>query len=323
MKEVKVLLTPSSSGMAISAIKALRQDKNMKIISTDIDELAPGLYLSDKGYLVPPFKDESFYLTLKKIVKKEKIDVIIPCLDTILLDFSKRKKEFENVGAKVLISNQKTIEITRDKWKTYNKLKGIIPLPKSFIKKEDIDINYPLVMKPRCGSGSKNVYKINSKEELDFFYKRIEKPIIQEYLEGKEYTVDCLADMNGKLIISIPRERIETRGGISVKGKIVENKKLNEMAERISGKLSFRGPFFFQAREDVNRIPKMTEINARIAGGMCLSSFGGLNIHILAVRLCMGEKIEIPRIRTDLYLSRYWEEIYLTKHNMKRKVFEA
>jgi len=321
MSDINVLIVPAGSGMAVAAIKALRQDKRMRIISTDVNKLAPGLYLSDKGYIIPPFKSETFYPALKKIIEREKIKVIIPALDTILLEFSTRKKEFEDVGTKVLVSKPRTIEITRDKWKTYNEFKKIIPLPKSFIRKEDIDIDYPLNIKPRSGSGSQHVYKVNSKEELEFFCDRVENPIIQEYLRGKEYSVDCLADMNGKLILCIPRERIETKAGISVKGKITKDKRLEDMAKKIPSKLQFSGPFFFQAKEDKNGVPKLTEINARIAGTMCLSSLSRPNIHSLGVRLCVGENVEISKIKYGLYVTRYWEEIYLTEETISEKVY--
>lgn len=104
--------------------------------------------------------------------------------------------------------------------------------------------------------------------------------------------------------------------------KIIKNEELEKMAEKITPELKFCGPFFFQAKEDRNGIPKLTEINARIAGTMCLSSFSGLNIHSLAVRLCMGEKIEIPKVKYGLYITRYWEEIYLTEGLIDDKVYK-
>jgi len=318
--EVNVLLTPSSSGMAIAAIKALRQESRMRIIATDVDKLAPGLYLSDSAHIVPPFSSRRFFPSLLRIAKQEKVDVVIPCLDTILLDFAKKRDMFEKIGTQVMVSNERTIEITRDKWKTYELLKAVVPLPRSSVKKEGMILRYPLIIKPRFGSGSAGVHRINSRQELDFFYRRTSYPIIQEYLPGIEYTVDCLADMSGRLVTVVPRQRIETRSGVSVKGKVVANNRLASMAERICGKLDLLGPFFFQAKEDRNGSPKLTEINARIGGGMCLSSFSGPNIHVMAVKLLLGEDVRVPATRVGLYMSRYWQEIYLTETEMKNRL---
>ena len=139
MKETyNVLIIPAGSGMAIAAIKMLKKDKKIKVFSADADKLSPGLYLSNKGYVVPKFNDPNFYASIEEIIQRENIDVIFPALDTILLDFSVRKKNFEKLGVKVVISDPETIKTTRDKWRTYNTLKGIVPLPKSFILKDEI-----------------------------------------------------------------------------------------------------------------------------------------------------------------------------------------
>lgn len=321
MKKYRVLIIPAGSGMAVAAIRSLSRDKKIKVICADSDRLAPGFYLSSGGYIVPPFNDTCFFEVLKNICRKEKIDVIIPALDNILYDFSLKKEEFEKEGVKVLVSSPSTIEITRDKWKTYLKLRGVVPLPLSFISKENIKCDFPLIIKPRNGSGSKDVYKVFSEEELGFFYKKVKNPVIQEYLEGREYTVDCLADKEGNLMFCVARERIQTKAGISVKGRIVGEQVFEEMAQKIVGNIRFFGPFFFQAKEDKDKIPRLTEINPRISGAMSFSSAAGLNIYSIAVRMCMGEKIRVgfPLKRcSGLYLTRYLEDIYIPENKMKR-----
>ncbi|MCD6574539.1 ATP-grasp domain-containing protein [Candidatus Aerophobetes bacterium] len=320
MKKYKVLIVPAGSGMAVAAIKSLKKDKKIKIISADRDRLAPGLYLSHQGYLVPPFSDDLFFPTLKEICRKEKINVILPALDTILYDFSIKKEEFEKIGVRVLVSSPETISITRDKWKTYLKLREVVSLPLSFLKKEDIDIGFPLIIKPRDGSGSRDVYKVSNKEELDFFYRRVSNPIIQEYLEGREYTVDCFADRKGSLLFHISRERMETRAGISVKGKIVKSEALECIALKVSESIKFCGPFFFQAKEDKNGVPKLTEVNPRISGTMSFSSSTGPNFHSLAVRMLAGEKINVSFKQEkdeELYVTRYFEDIYVRGEDIK------
>ncbi|MFH1642143.1 MAG: ATP-grasp domain-containing protein [Nanoarchaeota archaeon] len=322
MDKYNILITPAGSGMAIAAIRALKENPDIRIITTDTDRLSPGLHLSHKGYIVPSFDDPSYYEIIKNIIRNENIDVIIPALDHILLPFSNRREEFKKLNATVLVSDPKTIMITRDKWITYNHLKDLIPVPRSFIKKEDINIDFPLLLKPRDGSGSVDVHKVESREELDFFYSRIDKPIIQEYLAGKEYTVDCLADKQGNLLLVVPRERIATKSGISVKGKIIKDERIEKIGETIAKSMKFFGPFFFQLKEDDQGIPKLIEINSRIAGGMSLSSFSGPNIHILAIQICMDKKITLPKINYGLCLTRYLSDIFLDEPALN-KIEEA
>ncbi|MGZ7135988.1 MAG: ATP-grasp domain-containing protein [Methanobacterium sp.] len=317
-----IFILPAGSGMAIAAIKALNHDKKIRIISADMNKLAAGLYISDKGYLIPPFNDQLFYTEIEKIIEKEDIDVVIPALDTILQDFSNKKQYFNELGTKIMISEPNSIGIGLDKWKTYKKMKDIIPIPRSFIHVEDVDVDFPLLIKPRDGSGSENVFKIDDVEELNFFFKRVPNPIIQEYLSGNEYTVDCLADNYGNLLISIPRKRIETKAGISVKSQIVKYRELDNIAKKIAENIKFSGPFFFQVKEDDYGNPKLIEINPRISGTMSHSSHSGANLHKLAIQLLMKEKIKIPKINYGTYLTRYWEEIYLDYNSMKDNLEE-
>jgi len=319
-KQINVLVTPAGSRIALGIIKFLKKEKNIQIITADIDKLAPGFYLSDRGYLIAPFTTEKFWKDLEKIIKKEKINIVIPALDPLLINFAEFKKFFDNLGTKVLISPPETIFLTRDKWQTYQLLKNVVPLAKSFIDKEKVNIPFPLLIKPRSGSGSIDVFKINSKEELDFYWKKIKNPIIQEYLDGEEYTVDCLADMEGKLLFCISRIRLETKAGVSIKGKVVKNKTIEKIAQRISQKIKFTGPFFFQLKEKDGML-KVTEINPRFGGGMPLSAAAGPNIYLLSIKLFLGEAIEKnQKIKYGLYFTRFDEEIYLTEEQIKSKI---
>lgn len=320
-KKINILVIPAGSRIAFGIIKFLKKEKDLKIISADIDKLAPGLYLSDKGYLISPFSNKKkFWNDLRKIIKKEKIGIVVPTLDPLLTLFASHKDFFDNLSIQVLLSPLETIFLTQDKWKTYKLLKHTISLPKSFIDKKKIDIPYPLFIKPREGSGSINTFKVNSKDDLDFYWKKIKNPIIQEYLEGKEYTVDCLTDMKGKFLFSITRIRLDTKAGVSIKGKVIKNKKIEQIAKKISQKIKFTGPFFFQLKEK-NNMPKLLEINPRFGGGMPLSAKAGPDIYFLSIKLFSGEKIKkIPKIRYGLYFTRFDEEIYLTEKQIKSKI---
>ena len=94
------------------------------------------------------------------------------------------------------------------------------------------------------------------------------------------------------------------------------------MGREISKKLKFRGPFFFQAREDRDGQLRLIEVNSRIAGTMCHKSFLEGNFHSLAVKLAIGEKVSPPKIKYGVYITRYWEEMYLTDDEIRRKLFE-
>jgi len=309
MSKINVLIIPSSSGMAITAIKSLKKDSLINVFTTDIDPLAPGYLLANKGMIVPSFDDPAFLPSLKELCREERIDIMIPAYDTILELFSERAGEFAEMGTEVIISPHETIAATRDKWKTYKALEGKVAMPGSTIDMEDIR-DFPVFMKPRGGSGSVDAHMVRGAEELGFYYNKIHEPIIQEFLPGTEYTVDCLADRDGNLLSVIARKRLEIRSGLSTKAMVVENRPIREMATAITENMELQGPFFFQAKEDREGIPRLIEINARIAGTMCLSS-GRMGIVQAAVRMWKGLEFEVPYATPGLVMIRYYEEIFV------------
>jgi len=323
-QQINVLVTPAGSGMAIVVIKALLKDPSINVIAADMDRLAAGLFLAHKSYIIPPISDKTFFIKINKIIKKEKIHVIIPCLDTFILPFGEKRSEFEKMGVELILSPIETIKICRDKWSLYKKLHKIIPMPRSIILYTNQDlssivnsirknIGFPLVIKPRAGSGSKDVFIAQNVNELDFFLKKVSNPIIQEYIFGEEYTVDMLVNKDHKPLAIIPRKRLQVKAGISVKGIIEMKKEIIDVGKKLCNSLKFFGPVNFQVILDRrDNTPKVTEVNPRTAGGMSLTIAAGINIPLLSVYLALGKKVKIRAIRDKLYMSRYFEEIIFT-----------
>jgi len=322
MKSTKVLIAPAGSGMAITAIKSLKRDSNIEIIVADSNHLAPALNMGLKSYTIPLLEDERFFPVLEQIIESESIDVFIPCLDPFLIPVAKNRDRLEALGTKVMISPVESIELSRDKWEMYRKLRGKIPLPASWIDRKDAQSKgYPLFIKPRDGSGSIDAYRIDTAEELEFYYRKVRNPIIQEYLPGREYTVDCLADLEGNLTVSSPRERIKTKAGICTISRTVRNSILEEIALKITEEVRITGPFFFQAKEDINGTPKVTELNIRLSGTMVLTTEAGANIPLIATKILLGEKIDkAPEVKEGIYLTRFWEEVYFSEEIIKEQI---
>jgi carbamoyl-phosphate synthase large subunit len=310
MAMTSVLFTPAGSELAVTGIKALADREDVRTVSTDIARLAPGLHLADTGYLVPEFEDDAYMPAVLDIVERENIDVVVPVLDQILKPFAAAREQVRARGARVMISPLETLDVTRDKWQTYQRLSGVVPLPDSWITKPPLPEDGDLFVKPRTGSGSENIHRITSQAELDFYHEQIEKPIIQEYLPGTEYTIDCLTDRDGNLIACVPRERKELTGGVSTQVTVVEREDLFSLARGVAGELDFVGPFFIQAKLDEEGVPRLTEIGARLAGTMC-AGFTSPSLQYAGVKQLCGESVPDPTVQFGTHMSRHWAETYL------------
>ena len=307
------VLIPGAGGAAgIGAIKSLRMCKFQgKIVSTDSDALSAGLYLADQGYVVPLANDSSFFQEAMKIIEKEQIKIILPTSGFDIVPYSKNKEFLEGNDIVVAMSDYEVIETCLNKEKFYYKLKNKFDLPNTTADLSKID-TFPCIAKPIFGKGSKNVFICNDKNELKIILSKYNDMIIQEYLPGKEYTIDVLSDLDGKALLAIPRERIEVKAGISFKGKIILDETMQEKCISIAEYLGIKGPSCMQMKCDNEGLSKIIEVNPRMGGGTIMTTYAGVNFPELIIKMVNDDKIETPEIK-EITTVRYYEEVILDR----------
>lgn len=326
---ITVLVTGCGGAIGTGAIEALRMgSKELRLIGIDADPYAACFYLKSKGcplnktYIVPQADHPKYISEIINICRRENVDIIFPCTDAELEILAISKTKIAEVGTKIIISSLKTIRICRDKWLTYYHLSKYLPMATSALPDDGIDkalkfTGLPALVKPRLGWGSRQTYKVNTVEEARIVIDNIQKPVIQMWLEGEEYTVDGLTDKHGKVICIVPRRRIKVLGGISFQGITVRDKELIELGKKIAANLKLCGPFNFQVKK-INGEPKIFEINPRFAGTGVLSVKAGVNIPLLAVKEISNMKIPTNiNFMEGLVVSRYFKEVFFKTDEAK------
>jgi len=310
-----VLVLPAGQ-LATVIIKSLRKDPSLRIIAGDTNFLAPGLHLADKGYLIPSVADIEFYDKIHDIIKKESVDVIFPCSHFFAPILANHARQFSKMGAKVLVSQPKTLDKCLDKWKTYEYFSEIVPMPKSTIKHQVeyiVDfIGFPAIIKPRVGSGSKNVHKLEDMDDLNYYIKKVPNPIMQEFIEGEHYAIDMLVNEDGKFLYAATKNTLEMSDGIPIKAVIKPRKDIILLAKELCTTLKFFGALSVNTiLDEKDSKLKLIEINPRTGISVILSVAAGYNVPLDAVYLALGQPINPPKITSHaLYMSRYYEEIF-------------
>jgi carbamoyl-phosphate synthase large subunit len=232
---------------------------------------------------------------------------------------------FEQHGVKLLISSKELNEISNDKLDTYKFFaKNGILTPKAF-NEEDLKMEnykFPLLIKPRNGSSSKGVIKVNNKRELDFFKDYIPNPIIQEFIIGTEYTVDVMTDFNGNIKTIVPRQRIETRAGEVSKGITKKDFDIINAVKNVVTKLPGAvGCITLQCfkKEDGKII--FIEINPRFGGGIPLSIEAGANFPLWTIEMCQGASFNEVELtwKENLTMLRFDDAIFMENINHENK----
>lgn len=316
---IRVAITGVGGAAGVCCIKALKMtDENYHIIGLDANPLSAGLYLANKGHVIPSASDKSFTQKLLKITVEEKIDALIPTVDEELLPLAKAKNQFQKKGTFIAVSNPTTIKTTNDKWLTYKKLSQTnIPVPKAWLPSlsptnlKKIKTKMPLIVKPRVGRGARDIYLCNNEAELKFALGKVINPIIQEHLPGTEHTTDTLSNLQGKALVAVPRRRIEAKFGVTWRGIVEHNTKLEKTCRKAAETLNIIGPACIQTKISEDGTPKIFEVNPRIGGTTIASVAAGVNIPHLTVKLFRHERIQVPRKFEEKAICRYFEDIFL------------
>ena len=304
-----VLIPEAGGAAAISTIKSLKMAEfSGKTIATDSNPLSAGFFLCDNWVVVPKADQPSFMNKLLDIIKENKVEVLMPSAGFDIFRYSENRKKIEELDCFPVVSDREDLEKCRDKILTYNTLSknSAIHLPFTTISPDKIK-TFPVIAKPRFGKGSKDIFEIHSEADLKYVTSKTNDMIFQEYLPGKEYTIDVLSDLNKDALFAVPRIRIETKGGISTKGKIIRNSEIEEEAMKIAEEIGIRGPCCIQMKESLEGALKLVEINPRMGGGIMFTTLAGANIPKMILDLVEGKKIVIPKI-SEITVVRYFEE---------------
>ncbi|MEO0814002.1 MAG: ATP-grasp domain-containing protein, partial [Myxococcota bacterium] len=290
----RILITGGGGPAAISIIKAIR-DADVKIHVADMNPTAAGLFLVPEAQrlVVPAGRSPSFIFHLLQECKDREIDLLIPTVDCELIPVATHEAEFREVGTRVLSSPKLALERVLDKWKLYEHCLDVIPLPRT---EPLIDLRgfesweYPVIVKPREGSGSRGIRLVESYEDLVALGSNPEL-IVQDFLPGEEYSVDVLLDSGGRAMAAVPRVRMATDSGVSVASRTVHDEELIGYACTVSEHLGVRHVVNVQFRRDRDGKPRLLEINPRCPGTLPLTVQAGINMPLLAINEQFGESI--------------------------------
>lgn len=315
----------TSIGKRVQLIKHLKETFN--VVGVDAGEFNPAKFFVNKFYKIPKAKENGYIESLLDICKKENINVLIPLYEGEFENLHNAREKFKNIGTVLLLSNHEILNVCKDKKKTYEYfLNSKINIPKVYFEEEIKDIvtygdidKFPLIIKPRDGMGSEGIHKINSIKELVFFKEYVDDGIIQEFIDGDEYTVDVLVDLKGSPVYIVPRRRIEVRAGEVVKsstvkdqGIINETLKVIEHLNKLGDKnqLGLIGPLTIQFFKKDSGIIYLLEINPRFGGGVPLSFEAGANYGQQILEMVEGKKLEYIEDFKEITMLRYEEAVY-------------
>jgi hypothetical protein len=199
-----------------------------------------------------------------------------------------------------VVPNARTAELVLSKRQTYEALREVVKTPRLY--GADDHVRYPAFAKPDRSSGSKDAVRVDDGTDLAAARRR--GLLVSEYLPGREYTVDCLNDLEGNLLLAHPRLRGRVGSGIALGSWHDGREDLVKACRGIARTLRIEGPWFAQFKEDEAGNATLVEVNTRVAGSSGFTRLSGANIPLMSVFLYTGETVRVPPVTSGLVVNR-------------------
>lgn len=299
-------------------------------VAADPSPLAPAQYAAQARAAVPLIDDPDYVPALQRLCEEHGVGVVLPLTD---LDIEMLARALEERRLPALVPSAAVARATYDKYEAHLLLERHgLPSPPAILPDDDLEaMEYPVMVKPRRGSGARSIHLAYDPEQARFFVDYVERApvverprgapapepvMIQRAMGGPELSIDCLGDRGGRCLNAIPRTMLESRGGESIKGQVVHDEELIELGARVMEALRVAGPATIQVFRDPDIGLGITDVNTRFGGAFPAPVYGALpgrTYPELIVRMAAGDPVEphVGEFRAGMTFTRYYWQLEL------------
>lgn len=311
-----ILVSGVSGVIGYGILRSLRKSHpDCRLVGTTIHGRTAARAFCDIFEIAPRTDDESYLPWLTKLISRYDVSIAIPGIEADVFAWNEHREVIQRAGAVALLNNSDLIRLCSDKWLFYQRLiehKSPYAIP-TRLEYDEILGGFPLIAKPRKGSGSKGIVIIENRDclEAQLAASDSERTMIYQPIIGsadKEYTCSGIFDMNSRLCSFITMRRTLSLGGFTESAEPIELPAMGIVLEELGNIFKPVGPTNFQVRMDNGQI-RLLEINPRISSATSIRTAFGYNESAMAVDLFLkGVTPGQPRIKRG-YAVRYVEDM--------------
>lgn len=303
-----------------------------RVLACDADPNAPALQMADASFVVPRIDADDYVDELLRVCASNQVGLVIPAFEPELPILAARSAGFDAIGATVLVSSPEVVATCYDKVRTEAFLTDLgLRSPTTYLDLEGAltalgsgELAYPVMVKPRFGVSSIGNAMADDEAELRFYYAQCRKQIaatflaassaedptasvlIQEALDGEEYGLDIVNDLDGRYAATFVKRKLRMRAGQTDRAVTVDDPALLAVGERIGRHLGHRGILDCDAFVDRAGIC-VIDLNPRFGGGYPFSHMAGADLPRALIAWAEGRTPdpEWLRVRSGVTIARY------------------
>jgi predicted ATP-grasp superfamily ATP-dependent carboligase len=321
----------------IDLIRNNADNKEFEFFGTNENINSSVLQNCDYSEQEPVLNNQEYIDYCIDFCKRNSIDVFVPRRN--MLEIVKNIKLFDDAGVKVLAERDANlIKTVNDKSLFYDvcKQNGLTQIPEYYIVstpqqfltayKQIISHGNIACFKPVSGEGASGfrvirsmansiewlLSPVNHRLSIEQVMKILEKYdtfpeiMILEYLQGYEYSVDCLS-YEKNLLASVQRKKIDSR-----QRAIVFSEEVDEYCKRIFEIFPMSYVSNIQIKYNGN-VLKILEVNPRMSGGLHISCHSGINFPYLAIKLLLDKTAEVNVPSCNITFTQIEKEILISR----------
>lgn len=280
----------------------------------------------DEWYEEPDITGEEYIDYCVDFCKKHEINVFVPRKN--MVDVSRNRDRFTEIGTRVLVDDYDKIEQLNDKVETYNIFKECegIHVPEYYLVNtadelkeaySKLKLSHDKIcikfVRDEGGMSFRRIIEARDRYDMLRFYPsasvvyhelieileehgRFDDMMVMPFLPGDEISVDCLDTENG--LIAIPRIKSSSRHEI-----IAYDDEIMRMSEIIMSRIQLECPCNIQFKIKDN-IPYLLEINTRMSGGLQMTCLAAdVNVPNIALNKILGKNIPWKQDKTQKTVS--------------------
>jgi carbamoyl-phosphate synthase large subunit len=295
----------------VAVIRAL-DGHGVRVVGVDADELAAGMRLADEGAVVPRADDPSYVAEIVALARRTHASAVVCTVAEEMASLARGELQLREAGLAMWIPSATAVEACLDKWRFVQVMhEAGVKVPATSLACVG-PVPGPWIVKPRFGRGSRDVYTADDSRDLAWALRRVDQPIVQTRVTGREFTVDALVDPYGRMAGAVPRWRLETKAGISTKGRTFSDDLLVGRTGKVLAAVGLTGPANVQGFVDEAGTITFIEVNPRFSGGLPLSIAAGADLVGEYLRGVLGLALRPERLtyRSGVTMIRHFEEVF-------------
>lgn len=286
------LITGMGGDMAQCIAKIIKAEfSDSTIFGVDITDKNAAKLFCHQFEIAPRANDRDYIPFITTLMEKHNLHFFIPCTEHELRALNQLESGHP-LWKKTIACSKDILSVCLDKLETFKFLSSHNIQAPWFTEEVNAIKSFPCIYKKKSSSGSRDIFKIFSKDEASFIKTFSSQGIFQEYLEGddKEYTCSIF-QWNDGTFQTIQLLRTLT-GGATSWAKVVQLPEIDKLCREVASAFKLNGSLNIQLRM-TEKGPMIFEINPRFSSTVYMRHLMGYKDLVWSIKKAQGMELGV------------------------------